>query len=497
MEIEDYRAEINAVDDELRALFLRRMEAARQIGLYKKTHGLPVLDSSREETILSRVSEGLESPLDELTRELYRTLFSLSRKYQTLLQQTGMRYGLLGKSLSHSFSPELHRALWGAEYGLFSMEEPEARHFLQGNDFDGLNVTIPYKKLAFSMCDETDEISRRIGAVNTVLRRNGKLYGWNTDYFGMQAALENAGICLQNKKVLIFGSGGTSHTAQVLAEDLGAGSITVISRSGEENYENLYARHADAEILINTTPVGMYPDCGASIVELRRFPKCCGVMDVVYNPLKTRLIQQAEALHIPAASGLLMLVEQARRSAELFSGSAVDVTRTAECYQRLLHKNRNLVLVGMPGSGKTTLGRFLSEKLFMPFADSDEELLRITGRSAKDWIEQAGESAFREKEAEVIRGLCSRHGLVISTGGGTVLREDNRQALRQNGWICHVRRPLEALACSGRPLSENKAALKQLFRERDPIYTEISDYACDNVSSPEEAVSQIAEAWLK
>ena len=406
-----------------------------------------------------------------------------------------MRYGLLGRTLGHSFSPEIHKWLWDAEYGLFPMEEAQARAFLLSRSFDGLNVTIPYKRLALECCDEVDAEAMQIGAVNTVINRAGRLFGFNTDVYGLRTAMAAAGISVAGKHVLVFGSGGTSRTAVYAAESLGAASVTVISRNGEHNYENLYSRHADAEVLINTTPVGMFPDCGGQITDVSRFPRCCGVMDAVYNPLRTRLTEQARQLGIPASGGLTMLVYQARRAAELFSGREISDAAAEDTLIRLRRERSNLVLIGMPGSVKTTVGRLLAEKLSMPFFDSDLCLEAETGVPAGELLLQGGEAAFREREAAVIARLACGHGQVISVGGGAVLREENRLALRQNGLVCYLQRPLDALSTEGRPLSKDGRALSALFAEREGLYRMTQDFSVMNVGSPEETAEKIMEAW--
>ena len=407
-----------------------------------------------------------------------------------------MKYGLLGETLTHSFSPVIHRTLWGADYGLFPMDRDSARAFLLARDFDGLNVTIPHKVLALECCDWVEPLAARIGAVNTVVNRGGRLYGYNTDYHGLMGCMARGGLSLAGKKVLIFGGGGTAKTTRAVAGDLGAREIVTLSRRGEDNYDNL-DRHRDGEILINTTPVGLYPNPDGMIVDPARFPECSGVMDVVYNPLNTRFLCRARELGLPAAGGLAMLVIQAQVAAKHFTGREVPDARADSCLAELERSCRNLVLIGMPGCGKTTVGQLLSKRLNMPLVDSDEEVTRLTGRTPEEIIARDGERAFRDWETRALRDIGSEHGQIIATGGGAILREENRFFLGQNGWICYLRRPLEALETDGRPLSRGGAALETLYAQRREIYETMSDLTVDNTGMPEESARQIMEGWCR
>lgn len=403
-----------------------------------------------------------------------------------------MEYGLLGEKLGHSFSPQIHRALAGYDYRLLPTPPEEVAELFRRRDFRGLNVTIPYKQTVIPLCDEVDPRAAAIGAVNTVVNRNGRLTGYNTDIDGMICMARRAGVDLAGKKVVILGSGGTSHTAQAAARELGAAEIAVISRHGPDNYGNL-SRHADAQVLINTTPVGMYPDCGLSPVSLDAFPRLEGVLDVVFNPLRTALLLQAMDRGLPCSCGLPMLVAQARRAAELFTGTAIPSSRAEEVLSSLSSELENIVLIGMPGCGKTTVGRALAERLGRAFVDLDEEIVRRAGRSIPDIFARDGEDAFRALETRAVREAGSRTGLVISTGGGVVTRKENRDPLRQNGVIVHLTRPLAALPTGGRPVSQS-TDLAVLWQRRAPLYAAFADLTADNSGPLERTLEQIEEA---
>ena len=403
-----------------------------------------------------------------------------------------MEYGLLGEKLGHSFSPQIHRALGGYDYRLLPTAPEEVAELFRRRDFRGLNVTIPYKQTVIPLCDEVDPRAAAIGAVNTVVNRNGRLTGYNTDIDGMIYMARRAGVSLAGKKVVILGSGGTSHTARAAARELEAGEVVVISRHGPDNYGNL-SRHADAQVLINTTPVGMYPNCGASPVSLDAFPRLEGVLDVVFNPLRTALLLQAMDRGLPCSCGLPMLVAQAHRASVLFTGTAIPARRVEEVLIDLTAQLENIVLIGMPGCGKTTVGRALAERLGRAFVDLDEEIVRRAGRPIPDIFAREGEDAFRALETRAVREAGSRTGLVISTGGGVVTRKENRDPLRQNGVIVHLTRPLAALPTGGRPVSQS-TDLAVLWQRRAPLYAAFADLTADNSGPLERALEQIKEA---
>ena len=402
-----------------------------------------------------------------------------------------MEYGLIGAKLGHSHSPQIHQMLFGYDYALRELGEAELPAFLRSRDFKGLNVTIPYKRAVLPFCDALGEAARHIGSVNTlVVRPDGSLYGDNTDYDGMRYALDRGGICLEGKHILILGSGGTSRTAQVVAEDLGAARITVVSRSGAVNYENVYDLQ-DAEIVLNTTPVGMFPNNGASPLDLSRFPRLTGVMDVVYNPLQTALLLQAAELGVPHVGGLPMLVAQAKRCGELFSGQQVSWERLEAVYRQIARSVMNIVLIGMPGSGKSTVGRAAAELLDRPFYDADEEIQRRAGKTIPELFAREGEDAFRELEHQVLTDLGKRGGGVIAAGGGAVCFARNLPSLRQNGRIYCLKRPVDALPTAGRPLSTSRERLREMERERAPFYRQAAQVVVDNSGPLEQTVAEI------
>lgn len=399
-------------------------------------------------------------------------------------------YGLLGETLSHSFSPQIHAQLADYDYQLISLPPEKLDGFLREKQFRGLNVTIPYKKAVIPYLDELSPIARRIGAVNTIANRGGRLFGDNTDYAGLKYAIARAGICLSGKKVLILGSGGTSRTAHAVAEDLGAREIFTISRSGEDNYQNL-SRHADAQIILNTTPVGMFPHNGQAPLGLAQFSRLKGVVDVIYNPLKTALLLEAEALGIPHTNGLPMLVAQAKAACEVFLQKSISAEKTEQILKNLEGQLRSVVFVGMPGSGKTTVGRLLAEKLGREFIDSDDVIAQSAGKSIPEIFVEEGEAGFRRREQQAIAQLTQRPGIVLSVGGGAILLEENRKALRQNAAVFLLTRDLEKLPLDGRPLSKDPAALQKLAEVRGPLYQAVCDFTVDNNAALSDTLAKV------
>ncbi len=399
-------------------------------------------------------------------------------------------YYLIGNPLGHSHSPFIHRALGRYEYELKPLPESALEDFIKNGEYEGLNVTIPYKQAVMPFLDEIDEEAKKIGSVNTVVRRDGKLYGHNTDYHGFFMMAYAKGITFKDKKVVVLGSGGTSLTACAVARDLGASSVTVISRSGENNYENLHL-HADADILVNTTPVGMFPHNGASPVDLSIFKRLSGVLDVVYNPLHTKLIMQAEEKKIPAVGGLYMLVAQAAVSCGLFTGDKPQRKEIDRIHRALSDHVSNIVLVGMPGCGKSTVAAALAEKTGRRIIDTDALVTERTGRTPADIIEKDGEEVFRRYEHEAIEEAGKQSNVIIATGGGAVTREENLAPLRQNGKIALILRPIELLARNDRPLSAGD--LRELYRRRLPNYVRFADFSVENTDTPEKCAEEILQ----
>ena len=401
-----------------------------------------------------------------------------------------MKCGLLGKTLRHSYSPAIHAQLGDYDYDLFEKKESELASFLESGDWDGLNVTIPYKKAALPFCDTLSGDARRTGSVNTLVRRGGNIFGDNTDVAGFRALAESSGLSFGGKKALVLGSGGASAAVCAALEDLGAKPV-VISRRGEDNYKNL-DRHADAGYIVNTTPLGMFPGNGVSPLDPEGFPDCCGVFDVIYNPARTALLLRAEELGIPCFGGLRMLVAQARRSSEDFTGETIPET-VLDPIQRSLEKEmRNIILIGMPGCGKSTLASMLSAVTGRPFRDSDSLVEERTGRRIRDILMQDGEESFRMLETAALRELGKLSGRIIATGGGCITRTENYPLLHQNGIILWIRRDLRHLPKNGRPLSQS-GDLADMYRHREPLYRFFSDGEIDNNGTPEESLRQILE----
>lgn len=410
-----------------------------------------------------------------------------------------MEYGLIGEKLGHSYSPLIHARLADYRYELREVAPEALDGFLRARSFRGLNVTIPYKRAVLPYCAELSDLAREIGCVNTlVVRPDGSLYGHNTDIGGFIHMLRGAGIDPRGHKAVVLGSGGTSLTARTALRHLGAREIVVVSRSGPVDYGTLYADHADAEILVNTTPVGMYPNTGASPADLSRLPRLRGVADVVYNPEKTALVLDARERGIPAVSGLPMLVAQAREAAELFAGRAIDEAADGAILAEIRAQTLNVVLVGMPGCGKSSLGAAVAEAMGRRFADCDAIVAERAGMPIPEIFARFGEARFRELETQALAELCRESGCVIATGGGSILRAENVRAMRQNGRVCFIRRALEDLPRDGRPLSSASGdAVRRLWAQRREKYAAAADYAVDNNAALADAVKRIEEGFYE
>lgn len=401
-------------------------------------------------------------------------------------------FGLLGGKLSHSLSPQIHSRLCDYEYRLFPTEPQNLDKFFSDNSLEGFNVTIPYKIEAFNRCAERSETAEKVGSVNTVVRRpDGSFYGDNTDYFGFMYMAKKCGCDFKGKKVLILGSGGASLTVSHAVRDAGAAQTVVVSRSGEDNYSNI-SRHYDADIIVNTTPVGMYPNNGERLIDLEKFTRCRKALDLIYNPARTVFLLDAQRLGIDCINGLYMLVAQALRAAEIFTGKSIPLNRIDEIYDEIIKEQKNIVLVGMPGCGKSIAAALLSEKTGRECVDTDA-IVEAGGEKIPDIFAKYGEEEFRRRETEAVRLVGKDKGKIIATGGGAILRPENRIALRENSTVIFLKAPIEALATDGRPLSESEQALRKMYERRLPLYLETADFAVEVDPNPEITVRRICE----
>ena len=407
------------------------------------------------------------------------------------------KYGCIGKKLTHSFSKEIHAKLADYEYELIELNEDEIEDFFKSKDFNAINVTIPYKQTVIPYLDSLSDVARRIGAVNTIVNRNGKLYGYNTDYYGMKALIKKIGIDLNGKKVLILGTGGTSKTARILTEDMGASEIITVSRSKTENYityEEAVNEHSDVNVIINTTPSGMYPDCEGIPIDISSFNELEGVMDAVYNPLCTNLVLRAKEKGIKAEGGLYMLVMQAFVAVEKFLDTEFPKTVADNVFASVFASKENIILTGMPGSGKSTVGKLLNIDGFS-FVDTDEEIEKRCGCTIKELVGSKGEKYFRDLETQVIKDISSKGCQIISTGGGAILRKENVNSLKRNGKLFFLNaNPDRLLPTDSRPLSDTVEKLKKLYDERIDTYKITADVIVPDMETPDEEAEFILKA---
>lgn len=400
-----------------------------------------------------------------------------------------MKCGLLGRKLGHSYSPQIHSYLGSYSYELFEKEPEALESFLKKGDFTAINVTIPYKKDVIPYLDEISPIARKMGAVNTIVRRSdGTLFGHNTDYFGFASMVQRSGLQLSGKKVLVLGSGGASNTVVAVLRELDA-NVIIISRSRENNYNNI-SLHADAAAIVNTTPVGMYPNAGVSPVDLSIFPKLEGILDVIYNPARTQILLDGEKLGLPCQNGLWMLVAQAKEASEYFTGQKIADSIIEDIYQKLSAQMQNIVLIGMPGCGKSTIAALLAKNLGRKCVDADAEIVRLAGKSIPEIFAEDGEEIFRIWETQALEDLGKQSGLIIATGGGCVTRDRNYPLLHQNGTLFWLQRQLNILPTDGRPLSQANN-LTDLYSVRKPLYEAFADHVIENNGSPEETAAAI------
>ena len=408
-----------------------------------------------------------------------------------------MTYGLIGEKLGHSFSPEIHACIGDYPYELTELAPDAVAPFFEKREFAAVNVTIPYKETVIPLCDAIDEAARTIGAVNTVVNRGGKLYGYNTDFYGLKALIERTGVDPAGKKALILGTGGTCKTATAVLRAMGAGEIVIAGRTPREGIIGYDALPYDAQILVNTTPCGMYPNLDGFAADPADFPHLEAVIDVVYNPLRTDLLQRAQQLGIPHCGGLLMLATQAILAAEHFFDKTFDPAQIQKIVQAVENIKTNIVLIGMPACGKTTVGKALAKALNRPLIDTDEELVKAVGRDIPAIFAEEGEAAFRDHESQIIRTLAGRTGCIIATGGGAILRDENVRYLKKNGRLYFLDRPVSALIpTADRPTASSVEALEKRFAERYPRYCQICDRHIDAHRAIEDVTAAIIEDFI-
>ena len=523
--IDACRSDINRIDSEIVDLLRQRMARSAEIGKTKEKAGLPVLDEAREAQVLSGVSARAGAELAPAVQDIYRSIMKASREVQSEgnlnatrpVQAKPAQYGLLGASLPHSYSKDVHEAIGEYSFDLLAMNPDELDRFISADEFKGLSVTIPYKQTVIKYCKRISSLAARIGAVNTLYHKDGELIGHNTDYEGFLYAATRAGLDFKDKRVLVLGSGGTCRTVCTAAKDGGAARILIASRNpmaaqrklatpGSVNlksskwdvvsYRDAVSLSSYVDIIINTTPVGTYPNNPERLINLEDFPRCSGVIDVIYNPSRTGLLLDAERLGIRCTGGLPMLVAQATAAAGFFMGKPGAYSHlNEELIRRLEGEKNNIILVGMPGCGKSTIGRYLSKVMKMPFADTDEVVLsdfieeefdncvELNAPTIEDIFESEGEAGFRRREAVVARRLGSEHGRIIATGGGILTTPGNLDALRQNGVIVHLTRPVHELATEGRPLSSGVSDIKKMAAQRLPQFEAAANITLDSSSA--------------
>lgn len=487
--LKEDREILDDIDKKIIGLLEERMKIIKEVGLYKLNNNLNTEDKNREKEIIEKLESEINLEFKNIVEPIYKEIFSESKKITSKIKNENFKYGLIGESLSHSKSKEIHELLADYTYNLRDIKREELDEFFESKKFKGINVTIPYKEASMKYLDDIDNLAKEIGAVNTIVNRDERLIGYNTDYLGFDYSLNFYEIDLKGKKVLILGSGGASKMLQKLVIDKGAEEFVVISRSSENNYDAL-EKFSDFEVIINATPVGMYPDNMESKVDLNKFNNLEAVIDLIYNPLKTKILLDGEKLNIKTMSGLMMLVAQAFFACELFLEKKLDESLIIKIYKKLKFDMENIILIGMPSSGKTTMGKMLAEKLNRKFFDIDK-LIEEEGKTIPEIFEEKGEGCFRDLESKVLEDISKENGLVIASGGGTPIRKENRDYILQNSLVIYLKRDLENLEISGRPLSKNLENLKKLYSERKGIYEDLAEIKIDVIEDKKENLNLI------
>ena len=489
--LDESRKMLDEIDSQIVYLLENRMKISEEIGIIKLNSNLETEDSNREDEIIKKLENKIAPEFKSIIGSIYSDIFRESKKIISKVKDENFKFGLIGESLSHSKSKEIHELFGKYDYNLKNLKENEIEDFFKKKNFRGINVTIPYKELSLKYLDQVDPFASEIGAVNTIVNKGGELFGYNTDYLGFDYSLKYFGIDFMDKKILILGSGGASKMLQKLAADKGAKRVVVISRSGENNYDNL-DKFSDFNIIINASPVGMYPNNMDCKVDLSKFNDLETVIDLIYNPLNTKLILDAKKLGIKTMSGLLMLVAQAFFAGELFLDEKLDESLIEKVYFKIKNDMENIAFVGMHSCGKTTMARLLSEKLKIEFFDTDKLIEKREG-NIQEIFETKGEKYFRDIETKVLEEVSKKTGVIISSGGGTPLSEINRDLILQNSLIIYLDRDLKNLETEGRPLSKNLEALEKMYEDRNKIYEEISHIKIKVIEDKEKTLEKILE----
>lgn len=485
MSLNDARTKLDEIDDEIINLLEKRMEVSKEVKIIKKENGLNSLDLDREKSIIDKMSSKIAPEFRFMVPYVYGEILRSSES------MIGDRvYGLIGKNLSHSKSKEIHARFSDYRYSLINIEKDELDAFFKNRLFKGINVTVPYKEEVLKYLDYIDPLAKKIGSVNTIVNNDGKLYGYNTDYEGFKYLVESNNIDYKNKKVIVLGTGGASKTIEEYLKNSGAEKIIKISRSGENNYKNI-KKFSDFDAIINTTPVGMYPNNEECIIDLEEFNNLESVVDLIYNPINTKLIQEAKKRNIKAVGGLKMLLSQGYFASNLFleKTEEVDYDFLELSYHHILAELKNIVIIAMPGSGKSTIGEIIASEMYRRFIDTDLEIEKELGISIPEIFKKNGEEEFRKIESNIIKKYSKESGVVIATGGGSIIESRNRDLLKQNGYIVYLDRDLENLEISGRPLSKNLEELKNLKKERERIYKDLADFTIKNIENKKEEIA--------